>query len=185
MIATGVIVVKGWQLYGPSNEQVKTLAFSALEKAQAAWSGSPKTANDSPPIADPRLASPPVAAAAASIIPAPMDLAPQLVPLDVAKSGENAGDLAPSTMAPPAATTEQQHVAELIAQLQQLGAPDAQVVQWGSSGRLFRCSCKAKLAEASPLARHFEAVANAPTEALEQVVAKVEAWRTQQQGLLR
>ena len=35
MVATGVIVVKGWQLYGPSTEQVKTFAVAqAMEKAQ-------------------------------------------------------------------------------------------------------------------------------------------------------
>jgi hypothetical protein len=41
------------------------------------------------------------------------------------------------------------------------------------------------LAATSPLARHFEAVAGAPTAAVEQVVAKVEAWRTEQQSVLR
>jgi hypothetical protein len=81
--------------------------------------------------------------------------------------------------------TDEQVVSRLLSQLQELGAADAQVMPWGSSGQLYRCCCQAKLAETSPLARHFEAVAGEPTAAVEQVVAKVEAWRTEQQNLLQ
>ena len=37
MLAAAVIVVKGWQLYGPSAEQIKALTGRAAEIAQSAW----------------------------------------------------------------------------------------------------------------------------------------------------
>jgi hypothetical protein len=190
MIATGVIVVKGWQLYGPSNEQVKTFATAALEKAQEAWNGS--TENATLPLTqpiDPRNGAPPVVTQlpGAAMNLAPIASAPQLVPS--VKSGEGtlfgAGEAAPATSLPFASALEPAGVTTLLARLQELGGADAQVGPWGSSGELYRCCCRAKLAETSALARHFEAVAGEPTAAVEQVVAKVEAWRTEQQNPLR
>lgn len=186
MIVAGVIVVKGWQLYGPSNEQVKNFAAAALETAQTAWNGTAASGNE-PPVVDPRSAPPTLAGNAEPRVQPLIESAPQLAPLpkESADSSALAGTFpAPVVGAPPAATDEQM-VAKLLAQLQQLGAADAHVVPWGSSGQLYRCFCKAKLAIASPLARHFEAVAGEPTAAVEQVVAKVEAWRTEQQNFLR
>jgi hypothetical protein len=188
MIATGVIVVKGWQHYGPSNEQVKTFAVAALEKAQTVWNGSPgDAASASSAIIDPRSGEPSVLGDASPIAPTAIAPAPQLVPLrsEAADTATNADNSASPGMAPLTAPAGEQLVAQRLAQLQQLGAADAKVAPWGSSGQLFRCCCRAKLAESSPLARHFEAVAGEPTAAVEQVVAKVEAWRTEQQKLLR
>ena len=188
MIVAGVFVAKGWQLYGPSNEQLKTFAAAAMEKAQVAWNGSPDNAINSPPQAiDPRSAAPPVVADAPPASPPPLEPAPQLVPLTNgdADAGTSVNNAAPPGTAPPTPTADEEAVARLLEQLQQLGAAEAQVGPWGSSGQLFRCYCRAKLSETSPLARHFEAVAGEPTAAVEQVVAKVEAWRTEQQNLLR
>ncbi len=94
------------------------------------------------------------------------------------------GDASVTTHEPLAEDTRD-GVASLLAKLHEIGAADAQVGPWGASGQFYRCCCQAKLAESSPMARHFEAVAEEPIAAVEQVVAKVEAWRTQQQSLLR
>jgi len=179
MIATGVIVVLGWRHYGPSTEQVKTFAVAAMDKARAALTDSPPPATDpAAPLVDPRTMAPPLVAADSTPV-APS--APQLVPL--ANSGPNTlngiGDASVATHEPLLGEARD-GVASLLARLQEIGAADAQVGPWGASGQFYRCCCQAKLAETSPMARHFEAVANEPIAAVEQVVAKVEAWRSQQ-----
>jgi hypothetical protein len=184
MIATGMIIVKGWQLYGPPAEKVQSFAAAALEKAQAAWNGTTDSTVN-PPTAppDPRSAAPPVFSNA---LPAATPALPQLVPLPT-NSADAASGLTQAAAESPAATLppSDDAVGKLLAQLEQLGAEDAEVVPWGSGGQLYRCFCRAKVADTSPLARHFEAVAGAPTAAVEQVVAKVEAWRTEQRNELR
>jgi hypothetical protein len=190
MIATGVIVVKGWQLYGPSTEQVTALAAAALEKAQTAWSGAgEQMANAPSSTVDPRSVAPPVVAETPAAVPItnPIVSAPQLVPMKQGGSDASmtSSDAAPTTPAPSGAATGENSVAKLLAQLKELGAANAQLMPWGSSGGLYRCCCQAKCTERAAAARHFEAVAGEPTAAVEQVVAKVEAWRTEQQSLLR
>src|SRR3954447_24945835 len=37
MLAVGAIAYKGWQLYGPPAEKVKSIAASAVDMAQNAW----------------------------------------------------------------------------------------------------------------------------------------------------
>ncbi len=71
--------------------------------------------------------------------------------------------------------------------LEQLGAADTHLSPWGSEGQLFRFSCRAPLANAPTMTQHFESVAAEPSLAVEQVVAKVEAWRVAQRdgGTLR
>ena len=74
-----------------------------------------------------------------------------------------------------------------MSRLEQLGGADPKVAPWGSSGHLFRCCCQAPLANSPAVTQHFESVAAEPALAVEQVVAKVEAWRTAQRngGVLR
>jgi hypothetical protein len=67
---------------------------------------------------------------------------------------------------------------KLLARLEQLGGIDPQLAAWGSSGQLYRFRCRATLADAPNYTRHFEAVAPEPLVAVENVIAKVEAWRT-------
>jgi hypothetical protein len=184
MIATGVIVVMGWQIYGPSTEQVKTFAVAAMDKARAALTDSQSAATDpAASHADPRTMTPPLVAGQSSPV-APS--APQLVPL--INSGPTTlygiGD-ASLTIQEPLADEARDSLTSLLSRLQEIGGADARVGPWGASGQFYRCCCQAKLAEASPMARHFEAVASEPIAAVEQVLAKVEAWRTQQQSLLQ
>ena len=190
MIAAGAIVVMGWRHYGPSTEQVKTFAVAAMDKARAALTESQSPATTPPaPLADPRTMAPPLVAGPSPVVPDSTPFAPtapQLVPSP--NTGVNppseTGDANLATHEP-SADEARDGVALLLAKLQEIGAADAQVGPWGASGQFYRCCCQAKLAESSPMARHFEAVANEPIAAVEQVVAKVEAWRSQQRNSLR
>jgi hypothetical protein len=190
MIATGAIVVMGWQHYGPSTEQVKAYAIAAMDKARAALTESSPATNPPTPLADPRTLAPPLVAGQSPVVadsspgsPEP----PKLVPL--INAGEDTlygvGETTLAAPSPLAAELEANGVAPLLARLQEMGGADAQVGPWGASGQFYRCCCQAKLAESSPMARHFEAVANEPIAAVQQVVAKVEAWRSQQQNSWR
>jgi hypothetical protein len=75
---------------------------------------------------------------------------------------------------------DSQRMPVLLARLEQLGAVEPQLAAWGSSGNLYRFSCRAAIADSPRFARHFEAVAAQPLVAVEQVVSKVETWRTEQ-----
>lgn len=189
MIATGVIVVKGWQLYGPTGAQVKTFATSALEKAQAAWHDQMASAPATPPVAPQTVILPNDAPPAqpTTLPAAPLATeAPQLAPLVNAGPDTLYGMNGATVFTPaPLSGAQNQDIAALLTRLQQIGGADAQVSPWGSGGDLYRCCCRAKLEDTSMMVRHFEAVAAEPTAAVEQVVAKVEAWRTEQQNLLR
>jgi hypothetical protein len=193
MIATGVIVVEGWKLYGPPTEKVKSIAINAMEMAQTALNQSePSAADPAAPAVDPRSAAPPLAATspAAVVDAAPPDSeTPELVPLpnaggnDVLDGGASA---APSTAAATIDNLSAQsgapadELAPLLSQLESIGGSDAQLAPWGTSGQLHRFSCRAKLVPTSAIARHFEAVASEPVAAVEQVLAEVEAWRATQ-----
>jgi hypothetical protein len=187
MIAAGFVVVKGWQHYGPSTEQMKSLAGAALEKAQAAMddSESPSGAPANDPRAVPQMSLTPPPAG--TVVPSLAPEAPKLVPIDdpgqaAVNPTETASAAAPS-VATEAAPVDP--VQPLLTRLQDLGGIDAQVSEWGASGEFFRCSCRAKLEDTSALARHFEAVANEPKLAVEEVVAKVAAWRSAEQAMMR
>jgi hypothetical protein len=203
MIAVGAAVFKGWQLYGPSTEQVKTFAARAAEMAQSAWnnyhakdknadpelvtkqrSAAPAFAQTiQPPAADLAVTAPPLAAQRPASSP------PVVVPSTSSAPAAQAPPITPlAEAAPPAAaTTGDDRVQALLSRLEQLGGSDPKVGPWGSSGHLFRCCCQAPLGNSPTVTQHFESVAAEPALAVEQVVAQVEAWRTARQnnGLLR
>jgi hypothetical protein len=185
MIAAGVVVVMGWQLYGPPTEKVKAFAVSAIERAQAAWNNSqeqtpPETlAEDPRPQSAPLIASEPGvpgANAAAFATGNEPTAAPEL---------SVSNDAAAPTAATPstellAVEQESDRLPQLLAQLEQIGGAKPELGEWGSSGHLYRCSCRAHLSDSPAFVRHFEAVAEEPAAAVEQVVARVEAWRAEQ-----
>jgi hypothetical protein len=76
---------------------------------------------------------------------------------------------------------------ELMSRLQKMGAADTNLSPWGSEGHLYRFSCRAPLVNAPAMTQHFESVATEPAAAVEQVIAKVEAWQVAQRdgGTLR
>ena len=102
---------------------------------------------------------------------------------------------APATQAPitpltetaPATGTNDDRVKTLLSRLEQLGGSRSEGGPWGSGGHLFRCCCQAPLGNSPAVTQHFESVAAEPALAVEQVLAKVEAWRTAQRigGVLR
>jgi hypothetical protein len=170
MVAAGVIVVKGWQLYGPTTDEVKSFGIRAVELAHVAWNK--LQPSDVDPVAasdDPRLAAAPRAA----VIPASVV---EPAPLFSASSGDDETD-APIKDATSAETADR--LPALYSRLEELGASDPQLAAWGSSGQMYRFYCRAALGDSPSFARHFEAVAPEPIAAVEQVVAKVEAWRAE------
>jgi hypothetical protein len=83
---------------------------------------------------------------------------------------------------PAALPTDSDRMSVLQGRLKQLGVVDSKLAQWGSGGQLYRFSCRANLANAANLERHFESVAAEPVTAVEEVLAKVESWRTAEQS---
>jgi hypothetical protein len=191
MIATGVIVVQGWQLYGPSKEKVKSMAVEAFELAQTAWNRAQQNCSDSTAAAaDPRPTAETIAAAqptaAADISPPSLAATPSV---SLATENQPADRTAiPNANAPAATTdnmasleaTEADRLPPLLSRLQEIGGADPKLAPWGSSGELYRFCCRARMDNMPALSRHFEAVAAEPVAAVEQVIAKVEAWRTAQ-----
>jgi hypothetical protein len=179
MVAAGVIVVKGWQLYGPSTETVKAFAVEAMEKVQAAWDRSQSQAPPATLAEDPRPQAAPLNGLGQTVALA----APPFVAADGTITAPALGAIgdAPAfpTTAEPAAQ-ESDRLPQLLARLETMGCADPQLGAWGSSGKLYRFSCRAQLGDTPAFTQHFEAVAEEPVEAVEQVVAHVEAWRERQ-----
>lgn len=176
MIAAGAIAVKGWQLYGPTTEQVKSFGVRAVEVAQTAWTNlQPNEPEPTAPPDDPRLAAASVAAPAPATVaePAPLFVTAQdsLEPIAAEVATEDPV---------PASPAGADGLPLLYSRLEELGASDPQLGPWGSSGQLYRFCCRAALGDTPTFARHFEAVADEPVAAVKQVVAKVEAWRSVQ-----
>ncbi len=190
MLAVGAVVFKGWQMYGPPAEQLKSIAVRAADMAQGAWKNfhAPEKNAQSP--AEPHGNAPAFAqssqAPAADVAITPPALSTSTLTPSPPLSA------IPSTSAPPASMTQtpitpladapatvprDDRVQALLSRLQQLGGADPKLAAWGSSGHLFRCCCQAPLTNSPAVTQHFESVAAEPALAVEQVVAKVEAWQ--------
>jgi hypothetical protein len=198
MIAVGAIGVKAWQLYGPNNEQVKSTVAKGIEMAQAAWNKQRSSGADSGLAANPAVLEPALPNTLAS--PARIDpaLPPALMRPQAAGGGATLNP-SPSSQVPatpqliaappsppvgtvPAPASTDDRVTALISKLEQLGASDTKLSPWGSGGNLYRFCCRATPADSPALPQHFESVAAEPAAAVEQVLAKVEAWRTARQS---
>ncbi len=57
MVGVGAVAVEGWRLYGPTNEQLKTLVTQGVDMVQSAIQRSGQATANVPP--DPRTATPP------------------------------------------------------------------------------------------------------------------------------
>jgi hypothetical protein len=181
MVAVGVVAVKAWHLYGPTNEQVKSTLTQVVETVQSAINSRQTPSANAPP--DPRLSAPPIAAA------------PQATPPPASAAPAEPPRLLPQATPPAAANIEPQNalgagcdpVPQLLSRLQSLGATNTNLAPWGGNGSLYRFTCRAPLASAPAMTQHFESIAAEPAAAVEQVLAKVEAWRVAQRdgGILR
>jgi hypothetical protein len=193
MLAVGAIAFKGWQVYGPPAEQVKSIATRAVEMAQASWKSfrTPEKPAQSAP--EPRGAAPPFAQAlqppAVNVAITPPALSSQTLtpspPIGAIPSTSaplTLGPITPLAESAAAIVTKDGRVQELLSRLERLGGADPKVAPWGSGGHLFRCYCQAPLANSPAVMQHFESVAAEPALAVEQVVAKVEAWQTAHRG---
>lgn len=200
MLAVGAGAVKGWRLYGPTNEQVKTALTQAIDMAQSAMHGRDNANNANDPRLTQQLGTTP-----SSLAPTPIASAPPLaMPSVQGDAPKLLSNMAPAASSPPAsaspapitpiveapgagAAVTGDRMPQLMSKLQQLGAADTNLAPWGNDGHMYRFTCKAPLANAPAMTQHFESVAAEPTLAVEQVVAKVEAWRVAQRdgGQLR
>jgi len=189
LVVVGAIVVKGWQLYGPPAEQVKSAVVSAIDMAETAIKnagshGQSQAASNSAgtaPKFDSTTQMPPAGSLslpAATLTPPPAS-ALSTVPISTT-TAPSPPELAPITAETTGATATQQddRIAPLLSRLEQLGGADPKLSPWGSSGNLYRFCCRAAVGDSSSYTRHFEAVAAQPEAAVSQVVAKVEAWRS-------
>jgi hypothetical protein len=184
MVVAAVIAVEGWQRYGPSHSQVRSLATRALEIAHDALN-TPK----------PRPEERPGLAPATAGIAHPFSTAQQPAAIGSTPGGSGEIPRAPEIFAPaapeqpivetsiepPDATAAgTDRLSALMNRLEQLGGVEPRLVSWGSGGQLYRFCCQAALEGAPNVKRHFESVAPERTIAVEEVVAKVEAWRAAQ-----
>jgi hypothetical protein len=197
MLVVGVVGFKAWQMYGPPAEQVKSAAMRAVDFAQAAWKSFQAPDKAAKPTAQLQPSTPPFAQ---TLQPPAADvaIAPPLStqsstpspPMGSIPSTSAPGPQPPITPLPqttPSTGANDDRVKALMSRLEQLGGADTKVSPWGSGGHLYRCCCQAPLANSPAVTQHFESVAAEPALAVEQVVAKVEAWRTAQRsgGILR
>ena len=204
MLATGVLVVKGWQLYGPSAEQMKSFTARAIAVAQEALNESQQPAEPNASLtADPQGVTPPFAAPvppplnsdtasvtdltpAAQVVP-PVSSEPDAPPAFSRSVVDEQGPTTPDDNMPAIADADADRLPALLARLEALGGVDPQLAEWGSSGELYRFCCRAAVSDSPSFSRHFESVAAEPLVAVEEVVAKVEAWRIaqRQEGAIR
>ncbi len=190
MAVAAVIAVEGWQRYGPSTQQAKTLATRVVEIAHDALNKPERKPAETSELVENQPGDSPAFSAA-----------PPPVPVVTPQVAENGDFLAaPAIFAPivpaesiettsiePSASTaaDADRLPALMNRLKELGGTEPQLVTWGSSGQLYRFCCQATLDDIPSFKRHFESVAAERSVAVEEVVAKVEAWRTAEQNRSR
>lgn len=198
MVAVSTMVYQGWKHFGPSTEQVKSIGVQAVELMGRAWKEVRPPATGQNLALDPR--GNPLQPAAPAAAPSLMDqpslpphaasgvannnhhvadsqmAAPPLAPAPVAKAEQQNSEITPI----PGPGGKDERLKPLYSRLEQLGAHDAQLKPWGTSGQFFRFRCSASLADSPELSRHFESVATEPAAAVQEVVAAIDAWRTAQ-----
>lgn len=94
-------------------------------------------------------------------------------------------DSIPAAPAPTESVAERGALTQYQQWLQQQGATYLALETWGSQQQLFRCHCQMAMGGNPNCTRHFEATSADPLQAMAQVVAQVEAWRTQATGAAR
>jgi hypothetical protein len=183
MLATAVVLVKGWQLYGPSTQQVKSWTAAIVERAHLAWNDEPQLEPENRgPASQANLPDSFPSTLAASTGGIGETEFPAVPPLDSGPVPATVPNPNKSSPASQSDLVDAAQIPALLARLERLGAVDPQLAAWGSSGQLYRFCCRAAVGNSPMHTRHFESVAAEPLEAVEQVVAKVEAWRGEQRG---
>jgi hypothetical protein len=196
MLLAAILIVNAWQLYGPTTQQLKSWTARIAKRVHVALSEQPQLAPAASEAAGNSDAPRPLPAALPSLVaPTPGRFEstefPVVPPINAESATVTGTTATPLEQSADAGSVDSNRMPMLLARLEQLGAVDPQLAAWGSSGNLYRFCCRAAPAGSpqSPVtdapgspryARHFEAVAEKPLAAVEQVVSKVEAWRTEQ-----
>lgn len=187
----------GWKIYGPTSQQLRTIASRAVEIAEEALEQNEKGVDGA---VDPRLA--PMAQAprqdartvkptkpATDVLPAAAELLPAENLVAPARyetfANEPTTPIRPlpevggpgSDSISPLPQESNEAAQRLIARLEASGVLDPQLEPWGSSGELYRFSCRVPWGGEVSYTRHFESVAREPTAAVEAVAEEVDAWR--------
>jgi hypothetical protein len=184
MVFAAVIAVEGWQRYGPSQAQMKSLAARAVEIAHDALDKPElRSEETSGLVLGTATVSPTFSTAPLATIVAPPGAADELpaAPEIFATAAPAQPTVATSNEPPQASAHDTDRLPALMSRLEELGGVEPQLVSLGSEGQLYRFCCQAALDGTPNFKRHFEAVAAEKALAVEQVVAKVEAWRAAQQ----
>jgi hypothetical protein len=208
MLATLAVVWKGWQLYGPSAKDLRSLASRAVEMAEKALDGQSNSDGSTLNPDDPRLTAPPFAT-------------PSLAPADTTHRASTSGPAALESNSPPLLPAESEVISTaalaiepasaetgistmettsapsgavpggrgqldrleaMLAGLEALGVSDHQLESWGTGRQLYRFSCRAAWGESTSFSRHFESVAPEPLAAVAAVAEQVSAWRVAENG---
>jgi hypothetical protein len=191
LIVVGVVGVKAWKLYGPTNEQVNTTVAQVIETVQSTVESWQQPTANLPP--DPRTGAAPMAQAPLASTPAtpPVPLAQTDAPKLLPQATESAPST-PATVQPADAPANDampspvpvggDRAQQLVSRLQQLGAADTKLAPWGNDGNLYRFSCRAPVVNAPALTQHFESIAADPAAAVQEVLLKVESWHIAQRN---
>ncbi|HEY3391758.1 MAG TPA: hypothetical protein VGK58_03565 [Lacipirellulaceae bacterium] len=186
MLVAAILIVKGWQFYGPTTQQLKSWTAKIAERVHVALSEQPQLAPAASEAAGNSDALQPLPAALPTLVaPRPGGFESTDFPVVPPINSDSATVTGPTAIqsdqvADTHGSIDSNRMPALLARLEQLGAVDPKLAAWGSSGNLYRFCCRAAPAGSPRYARHFEAVADKPLAAVEQVVSKVEAWRTEQ-----
>jgi hypothetical protein len=179
MLAMAVVLVKGWALYGPSTQQMKSWTAAIVERAHLALSERPQLAPANGLASQnkgPDTLSGAMTASHGRFEETEFPAVPR-IPSDAAPKAGAASNESSQFLHDDSVEFAQMHA--LIARLERLGAVDPQLAAWGSSGNLYRFCCRAALGDSPTYTRHFESVAVEPLEAVEAVLSKVESWRSE------
>jgi hypothetical protein len=187
MLVAAILIVKGWQLHGPTTQQLKTWTARIAERVHVALSDQPQLApangeplGEAKPLKQLPVTLPIVVPPATSRLEEGEFLAVPPLNSDPAQTGGTTTRNSTANAAPRVMHSDR--MPTLLARLEQLGAVDTQLAPWGQSGSLYRFCCRAARTDMPRFTRHFESVAAEPHLAVEEVVAKVEAWCSQRQA---
>jgi hypothetical protein len=143
MFGAAIMIVKGWQLYGLSADQMKSLTARAVDVAATAWYG-PQQPADGRLAADPGETAPPFVPPLAqrnhSAAPTSPNVPPNKKPADsvafVPSATAEQDMAAAADRRPSIEPLEADRLPVLLTRLEALGGMDPKLVEWGAGGLL-------------------------------------------------
>jgi hypothetical protein len=195
MAAAGIIIIKAWQVWGPTGDQMWSIAHRAAEIAQEAGKLSNHRTDAAQHLGSATPDTPLLQEPAGGAMNAANTPRPGTWPADAAinVTQDNFANVASQSTSHPAfpvrpeasvpsntptlPAVDGDRLSMLMSRLEKLGVIDPHLAKWGMSGKLYRFRCQATLVDNPRHTRHFESVASEPVVAVEDVVAKVAAWR--------